>query len=312
MAASSDSPQSRKASSRSGAGSAAGAAKRQSAGAPRAAKKTSSKRAASKPGDGGTSDSPTHSPAVEGDRTREPLRVAHQATLAGPTQPALADPVGAVKGGVGKAAEVARKTGIMRLSGLSGLDADGAPDPVRVDDVALGAAVVAAQAALGATAQAVRLGSRATSRLFHIARGLAPQAAAEFSDARLSALAERGRKAREDGLRNASQVAARGIHIAAEDETVRDATLAVASEMAPALLEVLLPAVIEAVGKDATQQQLDELLGELLVRTLPNALERTLPTVVMRTATAPMLGGLAATAPVLGRVPGFGSRRSES
>jgi hypothetical protein len=48
--------------------------------------------------------------------------------------------------------------------------------------------------------------------------------------------------------------------------------------------------MLEAVTELETQEKLDELMAGLLLRQLPSALEKTLPGVMMRTATKPAAG----------------------
>jgi hypothetical protein len=77
---------------------------------------------------------------------------------------------------------------------------------------------------------------------------------------------------------------------AATSDAMRQMSVAAIEEATDDVLAVVLPAMLEAVTELETQEKLDELMAGLLLRQLPSALEKTLPGVMMRTATKPAAG----------------------
>jgi hypothetical protein len=111
-----------------------------------------------------------------------------------------------------------------------------------------------------------------------------------MADARLASLAERGRAVRAERSEAMNAVVTNAITNAATSDAMRQMSVAAIEEATDDVLAVVLPAMLEAVTELETQEKLDELMAGLLLRQLPSALEKTLPGVMMRTATKPAAG----------------------
>jgi hypothetical protein len=159
-----------------------------------------------------------------------------------------------------------------------------------VDDVLLGLASVVAENAWRIGSAALAAVSGAANHAVAVFRGVAPGYASAQADARLNALAERGRRVREERTEALNAAMTGAITSAATSDAVREMTVAAIEEATDDVLAVMLPAVLEAVTELETQERLDELMAGLLLRQLPSALEKTLPGVMIRTATRPALG----------------------
>ncbi len=159
-----------------------------------------------------------------------------------------------------------------------------------MDDVALGALVVIAERSWRIGARAVALATEASMRAVDVVRALSPQIANQKADERLAALAQRGRSVRTERTEALGTAFSEAITQAAASEAMRQMTVTAMQEAAEEVLAVVLPTMLDAVADLETQERLDELMAGLLLRQLPSALEKTLPGVMMRTATRPAAG----------------------
>jgi hypothetical protein len=157
-------------------------------------------------------------------------------------------------------------------------------------DVALGVASIAAERLWRAGAAAIAWGNSALARSVGVARALSPQVATMQADARLQRLAARGQQVRLERSEALTTSLTAGIMAAATSDAVREMVVAAIEEATDDVLDVVLPAMLEAITERETQDKLDELMAGLLLRQLPAALERTIPQVMLRTATRPAAG----------------------
>jgi hypothetical protein len=158
------------------------------------------------------------------------------------------------------------------------------------EDVALGVVAVVAEGAWRVGSWAIATATGITMRAADVVRAISPTFATEMADARLAELAQRGRAVREERTRAMSDVVTTAITTAATSDAMRQMSVAAIEEATDDVLAVVLPAMLEAVTELETQEKLDELMAGLLLRQLPSALEKTLPGVMMRTATKPAAG----------------------
>lgn len=147
-----------------------------------------------------------------------------------------------------------------------------------------------AEGAWRAGSWAIATATGITVRAADVVRAISPTFASEMADARLAALAERGRSVREERTHAMNDVVTNAITNAATSDAIRQMSVAAIEEATDEVLAVVLPAMLEAVTELETQEKLDELMAGLLLRQLPGALEKTLPGVMMRTATRPAAG----------------------
>jgi hypothetical protein len=110
------------------------------------------------------------------------------------------------------------------------------------------------------------------------------------ADAQLQRLAARGQQVRLERSEALTTSLTAGIMAAATSDAVREMVVAAIEEATDDVLDVVLPAMLEAITERETQDKLDELMAGLLLRQLPAALERTIPQVMLRTATRPAAG----------------------
>jgi hypothetical protein len=158
------------------------------------------------------------------------------------------------------------------------------------EDVALGVLAVLAERAWRAGSRGIAMATGISMRAADVIRAISPTFATELADARLAALAERGRAVRAERSEAMSSVVTNAITTAATSDAMRQMSVAAIEEATDDVLAVVLPAMLEAVTELETQEKLDELMAGLLLRQLPSALEKTLPGVMMRTATKPAAG----------------------
>jgi hypothetical protein len=158
------------------------------------------------------------------------------------------------------------------------------------EDIALGALTVVAERAWRVGSWAVAVATGMSMRAVDVVRAVSPTFATEQADARIAALAERGRTVREERTEAISAMVTTAISSAATSDAMREMSVAAIEEATDDVLAVVLPAMLEAVTEMETQEKLDELMAGLLLRQLPSALEKTLPGVMMRTATKPAAG----------------------
>jgi hypothetical protein len=158
------------------------------------------------------------------------------------------------------------------------------------EDVALGVVAVLADGAWRVGSWAIATATGITMRAADVVRAISPTFATEMADARLASLAERGRAVREERTKVMGDVVTNAITTAATSDAMRQMSVAAIEEATDDVLAVVLPAMLEAVTELETQEKLDELMAGLLLRQLPSALEKTLPGVMMRTATKPAAG----------------------
>jgi hypothetical protein len=158
------------------------------------------------------------------------------------------------------------------------------------EDIALGALTVVAEQAWRAGSWAVAVATGLSMRALDVVRAVSPTYATEQADARIAALAERGRAVREERTEAISAMVTTAISTAATSDAMREMSVAAIEEATDDVLAVVLPAMLDAVTEMETQEKLDELMAGLLLRQLPSALEKTLPGVMMRTATKPAAG----------------------
>jgi hypothetical protein len=158
------------------------------------------------------------------------------------------------------------------------------------EDVALGVVSLIAERAWRAGSWGIATVTGITMRAADIVRAISPTFATEMADARLASLAERGRAVRAERSEAMSAVVTNAITNAATSDAMRQMSVAAIEEATDDVLAVVLPAMLEAVTELETQEKLDELMAGLLLRQLPSALEKTLPGVMMRTATKPAAG----------------------
>jgi hypothetical protein len=158
------------------------------------------------------------------------------------------------------------------------------------EDVALGVVSVIVDRAWRAGSWGIATVTGITMRAADVVRALSPTFATEMADARLASLAERGRAVRAERSEAMNAVLSNAITNAATSDAMRQMSVAAIEEATDDVLAVVLPAMLEAVTELETQEKLDELMAGLLLRQLPSALEKTLPGVMMRTATKPAAG----------------------
>ena len=158
------------------------------------------------------------------------------------------------------------------------------------EDVALGVVSVIADRAWRAGSWGIATVTGITMRAADVVRAISPTFATEMADARLASLAERGRAVRAERSEAMNAVLTNAITNAATSDAMRQMSVAAIEEATDDVLAVVLPAMLEAVTELETQEKLDELMAGLLLRQLPSALEKTLPGVMMRTATKPAAG----------------------
>jgi hypothetical protein len=158
------------------------------------------------------------------------------------------------------------------------------------EDVALGVVAVVADGAWRVGSWAIATATGITMRAADVVRAISPTFATQMADARLASLAERGRAVRAERSEAMSAVVTNAITNAATSDAMRQMSVAAIEEATDDVLAVVLPAMLEAVTELETQEKLDELMAGLLLRQLPSALEKTLPGVMMRTATKPAAG----------------------
>ncbi|MCU0284105.1 MAG: hypothetical protein MUD13_09455 [Candidatus Nanopelagicales bacterium] len=174
-----------------------------------------------------------------------------------------------------------------------------AADVVRLDprtglppaqDVALGAAAIVAERLWQAGSAALAWGHGAVAWSVGFARAVSPQVASTQADAGLQRLAARGQQVRLERSEALTTSMTAGIMAAATSDAVREMVVAAIEEATDDVLDVVLPAMLEAITERETQDKLDELMAGLLLRQLPAALEKTIPQVMLRTATRPAAG----------------------
>jgi hypothetical protein len=158
------------------------------------------------------------------------------------------------------------------------------------DDLLIGLASVVAEQLWRIGSRSVEVVTRVTTQVVGFVRAVSPQFATAEADARLAALAERGRRVRTERSEAMSSTVTAAITSAATSDAVRQMTVAAIEEATDDVLSVVLPAMLEAVSDQETQDKLDQLMAGLLMRQLPSALEKTLPIVMLRTATRPAAG----------------------
>jgi hypothetical protein len=158
------------------------------------------------------------------------------------------------------------------------------------EDIALGVLSVIGEQAWRVGAWGIALATGISVRAADVVRAVSPTFATEMADARLAALAEKGRSVRAERTGAMSAVVTNAITTAATSDAMRQMSVAAIEEATDDVLAVVLPAMLEAVTELETQEKLDELMAGLLLRQLPSALEKTLPGVMMRTATKPAAG----------------------
>lgn len=166
-----------------------------------------------------------------------------------------------------------------------------------VEDVALGMLLVAVAALRRAGGLGLGLAGSLASRTTSVLRAVSPGAATAQVDARLEQLAVRGQQFRAERSALLTASLTRAIMTAATSDAVREMTVAAVEEATDDVLAVVMPALLDAMTDEETEAALDDLMAGLLTRQLPAALERTIPTVLMRTATRPtqfmpFLGGV--------------------
>jgi hypothetical protein len=159
-----------------------------------------------------------------------------------------------------------------------------------IQDVALGAVAVLAERMWQAGTVGLAWANGVAARSIALVRAVSPNVATAQADARLRALAERGQRVRQERTEALAEVVTTAISSAATSDALREMTVAAIEQATDDVLDVVLPAVLEAVTEMETQEKLDELMSGLLLRQLPSALEKTLPGVMLRTATKPALG----------------------
>ena len=158
------------------------------------------------------------------------------------------------------------------------------------EDIALGALSVIAENVWKVGSWGVAMAASFSMRAADVVRAVSPTYATEQADARIAALAERGRALREERREALGDVVTTAISTAATSDAMRQMSVSAIEEATDDVLAVVLPAMLEAVTELETQEKLDELMAGLLLRQLPSALEKTLPGVMMRTATKPAAG----------------------
>ncbi len=158
------------------------------------------------------------------------------------------------------------------------------------EDIALGALTVLAESAWHAGSRAVAAAASLSVRAIDVLRAVSPTFATELAEARLTELGQRGRAVRTERAEAVNAVLTDAITNAATSDAMRQMSVAAIEEATDDVLAVVLPAMLEAVTELETQEKLDELMAGLLLRQLPSALEKTLPGVMMRTATKPAAG----------------------
>lgn len=159
-----------------------------------------------------------------------------------------------------------------------------------IQDVALGLASVTAETLLRVGARGAELVSGAAAQVAGLIRGVSPSYVTTWVDGRLLALADRGERVRVERTEAVSAALTNAMTSAVTSDAMRDMTVTAVEQATDDVLAVVLPAMMDAVNDRETQKQLDELMAGLLLRQLPDALEKTLPGVMVRTATRTSLG----------------------
>lgn len=157
-------------------------------------------------------------------------------------------------------------------------------------DVALGAASIMVERLWQAGSAALAWGHGALAWSVGFARAVSPQVASTQADVGLQRLAARGQQVRLERSEALTTSMTAGIMAAATSDAVREMVVAAIEEATDDVLDVVLPAMLEAITERETQDKLDELMAGLLLRQLPAALEKTIPQVMLRTATRPAAG----------------------
>ncbi len=166
----------------------------------------------------------------------------------------------------------------------------GSAMPPPIQDVALGLAAVIAETLWRAGAVALTLATAASARALTVARAIAPAAAGELTEAAVLSLADRGRRLRAARMEELTDLLTGAMADASASPALREIAVSAIGEAAEEVLAVVLPSLLDAMSEEEHQERLDELMAGLLVRQMPAALERTLPGVMLRTATKPALG----------------------
>lgn len=164
-------------------------------------------------------------------------------------------------------------------------------------DVALGIASILAEQALRAGGVALLAGRSAVVGWIRLVRAVSPQVATARADAGLQALAERGRRVRLENTQALGSTISAALLSTATSEAARELAMAAFERATDDAIAVVMPAILQAMREEETEAVLDEMMAGLLVRQLPTAMEKTLPTLLMRTATrptqlVPFLGGV--------------------
>lgn len=174
----------------------------------------------------------------------------------------------------------------------------GAGEAPAVEDIALGAVSLMGERLWRIGSRGVGMAAAAAAWGTSLVRAVSPQFATAQADAWVGELAERGRHVRQERSEAMTAAVTGAITSAATSEAVRQMTVAAIEEATDDVLAVVLPAMLEAITELETQEKLDELMAGLLLRQLPSALEKTLPMVMLRSATKPAAGLM----PLLGSV----------
>lgn len=179
---------------------------------------------------------------------------------------------------------------VERRTEPTGTTAAGATPLPPLEDVALGLATVLGETLWRIGSRGAELATGAAGRIAGVVRGVWPQYATSWVDGRLLFLADRGRRVREERTEAVSAAMTGAMTSAVTSDAMRDMTVTAIEQATDDVLAVVLPAMLDAVSDRETQRRLDELMAGLLLRQLPDALEKTLPGVMVRTATRTSLG----------------------
>ena len=174
-----------------------------------------------------------------------------------------------------------------------GHSAAASPEPAvapAIEDIALGAASVLAEQLWRLGSRGAGLATHALGQLAALIRGVSPNYATTWADAQLRSLADRGQRIRHERSEAVGSTMTAAMTAAVTSEAMREMTVTAVEQATDDVLAVVLPAMLDAIDDRETQQRLDELMAGLLLRQLPDALEKTLPGVMVRTATRTSLG----------------------
>lgn len=152
-------------------------------------------------------------------------------------------------------------------------------------DFSLGVLVLAGEAAVRVGDRCLLGAASIAGALAGVASVITPEPAKVSLSRQVVQIAELGRARREAvGEDSATFASALAVRIAAT-ETVRTVVLSVVDDAMEEILSQAIPATIAALEQPDTVAHTDTVMREMLLRVMPDVLERTLPTSMVRATT---------------------------